>query len=69
MTTQNTIAAGVIATLQSIFPFLVLVGALHWSSDTIAAAMLVVTNVVTTGGLLFAQKTTTAALSVPPPNG
>lgn len=53
---QNAIAAGIISIVQSVLPFLVLVGVINWTSDTIAACMLVVTNVVTTGGLLFAQK-------------
>lgn len=57
---SNAIAAGVIATIQSVLPFLVLVGVLDWTSDTIAACMLVVTNLVTTGGLIFAQKQASA---------
>lgn len=67
MTTQNTIAAGVIALANALFPFLRLVGVLDWSADTIAAAMLVVTTAVTLAGLIYAQATTKKALATPPP--
>ena len=56
MKNRDGIAAAVIATVNSVFPFLVLVGVLDWTPDTIAGAMLVVTNVVTLGGLLFALR-------------
>lgn len=46
--------AAIIATLNSIFPFLVLVGAIHWSADTISACVLVVSNLLTTAGLAWA---------------
>lgn len=69
MQQQNNIAAGIIAIVQSLLPFLVLIHVLHWTSDTIAAAMLVVTNIVTTAGLIFANKQTATALSTPPPSG
>lgn len=52
---QNAIAAGIISIVQSALPFLVLVGVINWTSDTIAAAVLVTTNIVTTAGYLFAQ--------------
>lgn len=65
ITKSNAIVAGLISIANSVFPFLILVGALHWSSDTVAAAMLVVTNTVTFGGLLFSGTPTS---SIPPGN-
>ena len=53
MTTQDKIAAGVIATLGSLFPFLVVLHVLTWTGDTVAACMLVVNNAVALGGLIF----------------
>lgn len=55
----NQINAAVIALIQSLFPALVLLGVIDWSSDTIAAVMLVVTNTVTLIGLFFALSKTT----------
>lgn len=45
------IAAAFIALIQSLFPVLVLTGAVHWTNDTVAAVMLVVTNAVTLLGV------------------
>ena len=64
LTRNNALVAAIIATVNSVFPFLVLVGVLDWSADTIAAAMLVVTNTVTMGGLMFSG---TPASNTPPP--
>jgi hypothetical protein len=49
----DAIAAAVIALIQSIFPVLILTGAVDWTSDTIAAVMLVVTNTVTLLGVML----------------
>lgn len=64
ITKPNAIAASLIAVANSIFPFLVLVGLLHWTSDTIAAAILVIGNLVNFGGLLFSA---VPASNTPPP--
>lgn len=55
-THSEQLRAAFIAVIQSLLPFLVLVGVIHWTSDTIAACMLVVTNVVTTLFLLLPNK-------------
>ena len=47
------IRAAIIAVVQSVFPALVLLNVIDWTSDTIAAVMLVVTNVVTLTFLLL----------------
>ncbi len=56
MTRSEQIRAAIIAMIQSLFPALVLLGVISWTSDTIAAVMLVVTNVVTLGFLLLPRK-------------
>lgn len=55
-TRSEQLRAAFIAIAQSALPFLVLVGAVDWTSDTIAAAMLVVTNVTTFAFLLLPNK-------------
>lgn len=54
-TKLNQVIAAGIALVNSVIPFLILVGALHWTADTVAAAYLIVSNVGTFVGLLFAQ--------------
>lgn len=51
----DTIAGALIATINSVFPVLLLTGAVNLSDAAIGAIMLVVTNVVTLGGYLFAR--------------
>ena len=46
MAKSEQIRAAIIAVVQSVFPALVLLNVIDWTSDTIAAVMLVVTNVV-----------------------
>jgi len=67
LTKANAIGAAVIALANSVFPFLVLIGVLHWDGDDVAAAMLVVTNLVTLGGLIFASTPVTNTPVQPPP--
>lgn len=55
-TNSEQLRAAVIAFVQSLLPFLVLVGIISWTSDTIAACMLVVTNATTLGFLLYPNK-------------
>lgn len=57
MTRSEQIRAALIAMIQSLFPALVLLGIIDWTSDTIAAVMLVVTNAVTLGFLLLPRNT------------
>jgi uncharacterized membrane protein YphA (DoxX/SURF4 family) len=57
----DAVAAAVIALVQSVFPVLILTGALHWTDDTIAAVMLVVTNLVTLFGLVIQPMLRTAS--------
>lgn len=53
MTTQDKIAAGIIAFVGNLLPFLVVTHVLAWTGDTTASAMLVVNSAVTLGGLVF----------------
>lgn len=53
-TTLNAVVAGGISTVNSIIPFLILVGVLHWTADAVAAAYLVVSNIGTFVGLMIA---------------
>lgn len=55
----NALVAAGIALVNSIIPFLILVGALTWTPDTVAAAYLIVSNVGTFIGLCFAQSSAT----------
>lgn len=57
-TRSEQIRAAIIALAQSLFPALVLLGVIDWTSDTIAAVMLVVTNLVTMFFLLLPNKPT-----------
>jgi len=57
-TKSEQIRAAIIALAQSIFPVLILLGAIDWTSDQIAAVMLVVTNFLTVFFLLLPNKTT-----------
>ncbi len=59
LTRTNALVAAGIAFVNSVFPFLVLVGVLDWTPETIAAAYLVVSNLLTTIGLIFASSPTT----------
>jgi len=59
LTRTNAIVAAVIATVNSIFPFLVLIGVLDWTPDQVAGAYLVVSNAATTVGLIFASSPVT----------
>lgn len=53
MTRSEQIRAAIIAVAQSLFPALVLLNVIDWTSTTIAAVMLVVTNIVTLFFLLL----------------
>ena len=55
----NALIAGLMAIVNSVFPFLILIGVLHWTADEIAACVLVISNVLTFVGLLFAQSDAT----------
>ena len=48
--------AAIIAFVQSLLPFFVLVGVIDWTSETIAACMLAVTNATTVFFLLLPNK-------------
>lgn len=65
MTTQDKIAAAVIAFVGNLIPFLVVLHVLMWTGDTVAACMLVVNSAVTLGGLLFQS----VKAPVAPPSG
>lgn len=56
MTNQDTIAAGVIASLNAAGPFLVLINVLHWNAEQLAGFSVFATTIVTLGGLVFARK-------------
>lgn len=53
MTTQDKLAAALIAFVGNLLPFLVVVGAIDWTGTTVASAMLVVNSFVTMAGLVF----------------
>lgn len=59
VTRTNALIAAAIATINSIFPFLVLIGVLDWTPDQVAGAYLVVSNLGTFVGLLFASSPVT----------
>lgn len=58
-TRLNQIVAAGIAFVNSIFPLLVLTGAVDWTPDTLAAVYLVVSNFFTLLGLILAQSPAT----------
>lgn len=64
-TRSEQLRATIIAVVQSLLPFLVLIGVVDWTADTIAACMLVVTNVVTMVFLLLPNR---ASDVNPPPD-
>lgn len=55
----NKLNALVFALIQSLFPVLILLGVIDWSSDDQAVVMLVVTNVLNLVGFAFAQSSST----------
>jgi hypothetical protein len=55
----NQLNAAIFALVQSLFPALVLLGVVDWTSDEQAIIMLVVTNAITLVGLIFAQSEAT----------
>ena len=59
VTRTNALIAAGIAVVNSLFPFLVLIGALSWDADQIAGAYLVISNLGTFIGLLFASSPVT----------
>lgn len=62
VTRVNAIIAAVIALVNSIIPFLVLINVLHLGNDAIAALYLIISNAATLFGLIFAS---TPATNVP----
>ncbi len=59
ITRTNALVAAGISLVNSLIPFLVLVGAIHLTSDGVAGAYLVVSNAGTFVGLLFAGSSIT----------
>jgi high-affinity K+ transport system ATPase subunit B len=55
----NQLNAAIFALVQSLFPALVLLDVVDWSTDEQAIIMLVVTNAITLVGLIFAQSEAT----------
>ncbi len=55
----NQLNALVFALVQSLFPALILLGVVDWTSDQQAIVMLVVTNVLNLVGFVFAQSPAT----------
>lgn len=55
----NQLNALVFALVQSLFPALILLGVIDWTSDEQAVVMLVVTNVLNIVGFVFAQSPAT----------
>ena len=55
LTRTNALIAAGVALVNSIVPFLILTGALHWTADTVAAFYLIVSNFGTVVGLIFAS--------------
>lgn len=55
----NQLNALVFALVQSLFPALILLGVIDWTSDEQAIVMLVVTNVLNLVGFFFAQSPST----------
>lgn len=51
----NKLNALIFALVQSLFPALILLGVIDWTSDEQAVVMLVVTNVLNLVGFVFAQ--------------
>jgi hypothetical protein len=64
LTRTNALIAAAITLVNSIFPFLQLIGVLHLTSDGMAALYLVVSNAGTVIGLVFAS---TPATNTPAP--
>jgi hypothetical protein len=62
LTRTNVLVAAGIQAANSIVPFLVIVGAVSWTSEAVAASAYVVTSFGTFIGLLFAS---TPATNVP----
>jgi high-affinity K+ transport system ATPase subunit B len=58
-TRLNQLNAAIFALVQSLFPALVLLNVVDWTSDEQAIIMLVVTNAITLVGLIFAQSEAT----------
>ena len=65
LTRTNALIAAGLAIVNSLLPFLVLIGALDWTPDEVAACYLVVSNVGTFVGLLFASTTSTNVPNAP----
>ncbi len=59
VTKVNALIAGVMAIVNSLFPALILLDVVHWSTDQTAAVVLVISNALTFVGLLFASTTAT----------
>lgn len=59
-TRSEQIRAAIIALANAVLPFLVLVGAITWSAETISAFMLVVTTTITLFFLLLPNAKTDA---------
>jgi len=55
----NQLNALVFALIQSLFPVLILLGVIDWTSDEQAVVMLVVTNVLNIVGFVFAESPAT----------
>ena len=54
----NKLNALIFALVQSLFPALILLGVIDWTSDDQAVVMLVVTNVLNLVGYFFAESNT-----------
>lgn len=59
LTRVNALIAGVMAIVNSLFPALILLNVIHWSTDQVAGVVLVISNTLTFVGLLFASTTAT----------
>ena len=66
VTRVNALIAAGIALVNSIIPFLQLVGVIHLTSDAVAALYIVISNIGTVFGLIFAS---TPLTNTPPPSG
>lgn len=55
VTRVNVIIAAIMAVVNSVFPALILLNVIHWTSDQTAAVVLVISNTLTLIGLLFAS--------------
>jgi len=61
LTRANTVIAAVMAVVNSLFPFLIVIGVLNWTGEQTAACILVISNLVTLGGLFLASTPVTNA--------